>query len=166
MSKTQPVTVFLPDTRGVEISRFGMGNFKLGLGVYTYSRLAGNASFGGNGTCPGATDGCEAFCFAKRIGGAVRQVYYQNLGDDVPPIPAQCRLLRLHVSGDFNTEAYIENWIARLTERADVAANSCTFGRARSSSHRLAPRVAAGRGRIAAQGVPAEPTGRRQSQGR
>lgn len=119
MAKVHPVTVFLPDTRGVSISRFGIGNAKLGFGVMTYSRLAGRE---GLGTCPGSTDECERICYAKRITGPVVDVYRQNSGSDVPPLPADCRVLRIHVSGDFDTVEYIGAWIARLTERPDVTA--------------------------------------------
>ena len=127
------LSVYLPDTRGVEISRYGMGNLKIGMGVFTYSRLAGNPAgrpsgigldtptsrFGG--TCPGSSQECEEICYAKRIGGPVRDIYAINSEvDDVPPIPEECQVLRLHISGDFDTTAYIDNWINRLTERPDV----------------------------------------------
>lgn len=116
--KAEPMIVYLPDTRGVELSRYGCGNMKLGLGVFTYSRLAG----GETGTCPGSTEECEAICYAKRTRGVVRdEVYIQNtVRDDVPPIPATCSILRIHVSGDFDTVDYIQSWITRLTERPDV----------------------------------------------
>lgn len=111
------IIVLLPDTRAVEIGRFGIGNLKIGMGVHTYSRLAG-----GENSCPGATSECEAICYAKRIAGPVRDVYARNMGDDVPEIPEDCRILRVHISGDFDSPAYIQNWIARLTERPDVTA--------------------------------------------
>ena len=140
MKLTQPIEIFLPDTRDVEISRYGFGNLKLGMGVFTYSRIAGNpylynyktAAIFPNanngvpvptnpgGTCPGSTPECESICYAKRIGGPVREVYERNAGDDVPPIPDACQILRLHVSGDFDTSAYISNWVDRLIERSDV----------------------------------------------
>lgn len=128
----KPLEVFLPDTRGVEISRYGYGNLKIGLGVFTYSRLAGSPAqnsyhaHGGRivqGTCPGSTDECEAICYAKRIEGPVRDIYVINSErNDVPPIPEPCKILRIHVSGDFDSAAYIRNWIQRLTERPDVTA--------------------------------------------
>lgn len=117
---TSPLIVFLPDTRGVEISRYGIGNLKIGLGVYTYSRLAGNAAYNGVGTCPGSTEECERICYAKRIAGPVREIYNRNAGADVPPIPEDAKVLRIHISGDFDSVEYINNWIARLTERPDV----------------------------------------------
>jgi hypothetical protein len=114
------ITVYLPDTRAVEISRFGSGNLKLGFGVFTYSRLAGHPAFTEGGTCPGATTECEAICYAKRIGGPVKQNYLRNLASDVPPIPEDCTILRIHVSGDFDSNQYIYNWTTRLLERPDV----------------------------------------------
>lgn len=130
--KAHPLTIYLPDTRGVEISRYGRGNLKLGPRVFTYSRPAGNptrrhiSAMGLDtlattlGTCPGSTDECEAICYAKRIQGPVFDLYTQNMRDDVPELPVECELLRLHVSGDFDTVAYIENWITQLQRRPDV----------------------------------------------
>lgn len=113
--------VHLPDTRGVEISPYGKGNLKLGANVYTYSRVAGQYAL--LGTCPGSTDECEDICYAKRIGGPVLAQYRKNsLEDTVPAIPSECTLLRIHVSGDFNSLTYIHNWIARIAERPDVQA--------------------------------------------
>lgn len=112
------ITVYLPDTRAVEIARYGIGNLKIGMGVYTYSRLAGMIN-----TCPGSTVECEAICYAKRIQGPVRDIYAKNSEtSDVPPIPEEAQVLRIHVSGDFDSVAYINNWIARLEERPDVTA--------------------------------------------
>lgn len=124
MKLLKPLVVHLPDSRGVEISRYGLANLKIGPGVYTYSRLAGYPSGDAPTTCPGATSGCEAICYAKRIDGIVkREVYLQNsLTDEVPPIPEDCKLLRIHVSGDFNTPEYILNWVRRLQQRPDVIA--------------------------------------------
>jgi hypothetical protein len=120
----KPITVYLPDTRGVEINRFGCGNLKLGFGVFTYSRFAGKATPSHpHGTCPGSTEECEAICYAKRISGAVPlMVYNQNMGADVPPIPDDCQVLRIHVSGDFDSIEYIQNWVMRLQARPDVTA--------------------------------------------
>ena len=119
--KAKPTIVYLPDTRDVEISRYGLGNLKLGPGVYSYSRLPGaKQSTYHHGTCPGSSMECEAICYAKRIGGPVQEVYRRNGGSLVPPIPDECKILRLHVSGDFDTVEYIQNWIERLTMRPDV----------------------------------------------
>lgn len=139
MSKAQPITVFLPDTRGVELSPFGSGNMKIGFGVYTYSRLPGDPALrhvgdgvtreasdlfpqaNPQGTCPGSTVECEAICYAKRIDGVVRGIHRANsMSSGVPPIPQDCHTLRIHISGDFDSVDYIQNWVARLTERPDV----------------------------------------------
>lgn len=133
MKITDPIVVHLPDTRAVVVSPYGLGNLKIGPTVYTYSRLPGHPSrlalgsgYGAHGTCPGASPECEAVCYARRPvmeRGAVFQMWSNNsLVDSVPPIPADCRLLRLHVGGDFDTVEYTRNWVARLEERPDVAA--------------------------------------------
>lgn len=128
--KAQPITVYLPDTRSVDVSRYGMGNDKIGFGVFTYSRTPGDPAKrdtesdmprGYYGTCPGSTTECEAICYAKRIKGDVALVHRRNsVRSDVPPIPGECRILRIHVSGDFDSVEYIENWIVQLILRPDV----------------------------------------------
>jgi hypothetical protein len=115
--KASPLVVYLPDTRGVAISPYGKGNAKIGPNVYTYSRLPGKDQ-----TCPGATAACEAVCYAKRVDGPVRQMWRGNSAETVPPIPDDCRLLRLHISGDFTTVSYINAWYERLAARPDVTA--------------------------------------------
>jgi hypothetical protein len=118
---TSPLIVYLPDTRGVEISPFGRGNWKIGPGVFTYSRLAGKYTL--LGTCPGSTPECEDICYAKRITGIVRQQYKANSESAfVPALPQDARLVRIHVSGDFDAPDYINNWCQRLQERPDVTA--------------------------------------------
>lgn len=122
MSKlSKPLIVYLPDTRGVELGRYGIGNLKIGLGVYTYSRNAGKYE---GGTCPGSSDECERICYAKRIQGVLKQQVYSvnSLTDEVPPIPEGAEVLRLHISGDFDSVTYIENWRYRLLERPEVTA--------------------------------------------
>ena len=142
---TKPLTVYLPDTRGVVLEqRYGKGNLKIGPNVYTYSRLpgmvgrfalglslAGESSIGGReaiywaGTCPGATPECQRICYASRPvaeGGVVFDMWNRNtITNEVPPIPDDADLLRIHVSGDFDTPEYIDNWILRLEDRPDVA---------------------------------------------
>lgn len=133
--------VFIPDTRGVMVeARYGKGNTKIGTNVYTYSRLPGlqgRAALGfahegaripegdsHSGTCPGATDECQRICYARgpvTERGPVFAMWERNsLTDSVPPIPAEATLLRIHVSGDFNSAAYIDAWCRRLQERPDV----------------------------------------------
>lgn len=136
------LTVHLPDTRGVIISRWGKGNEKLGTdGVYTYSRLPGSpdgrfsdAAFAAGfavgtstGTCPGSTEACESICYAKRVvDTAVWDVWKRNstgmetLPGEDDPLPADAKIVRIHVSGDFTTQSYIEAWIALATRRSEV----------------------------------------------
>ena len=133
--KGKPLTVYLPDTRGVEISRFGRGNLKIGMNVFTYSRLPGDPNRlalgsgeydGWRGTCPGATEECQRICYAARPvteNGAVAKMWWLNsITNSVPDLPEQCKLLRIHVSGDFDTLDYIASWYNRLKERPDVTA--------------------------------------------
>lgn len=117
MASAKQQTIFVPDTRGVLLSRYGKGNMKIGADVFTYSKLPGKEF----GSCPGSTAVCEVLCYAKRIGGIVRDIYEVNTNaKDVPPIPHDAKLLRIHVSGDFDTVDYIDAWVARLLERPDV----------------------------------------------
>jgi hypothetical protein len=116
MTAAKQLLVYLPDTRGVQVARFGRGNAKIGANVYTYSRLPG-----GEWTCPGATPECERFCYAKRVSGPVRDVWATNSADEIPPpLPDDTRLFRLHVSGDFTSVRYIYAWRERLEARPDV----------------------------------------------
>ena len=148
-AKSHELTVYLPDTRGVTLSRYGRGNLKLGMGVYSYSRLPGRtykAALGTvdarptgyfipddldhglkpswPGTCPGSTPECERICFASRpvaeLGPVASMWLGNSIREDVPPIPADAKLLRLHVSGDFTSIEYISNWITNLSNRPDV----------------------------------------------
>src|SRR3990167_3149990 len=133
--KAKLLTLYLPDTRGVTISPYGVGNMKIGLGVRTYSRLPGHPNsralglteeYTRRGTCPGATLECQSICYAARPvaeQGVVYEMWRRNSDyESVPPIPDDCKLLRIHVSGDFTTVDYIEGWIVRLKERPDVTA--------------------------------------------
>lgn len=107
--------VYLPDQRDVELSPYGLSNAKLGPNVYTYSLPAGK-----DHSCPGSTSLCEEFCYAKRIGGVVGYIHRENLKrgpEGLPEIPLDCELLRIHVSGDFYSEAYVRAWIHRLRAR-------------------------------------------------
>jgi hypothetical protein len=145
------LVVYIPDTRGVTISRFGFGNLKIGPNVFTYSRLPGSperpalgteahylitdregflrSDYSGpwlpKGTCPGSSPECEAICYAKRPvaeEGAVHEMWKLNSQtEDVPTsFPDGCTLVRLHVSGDFTSVAYIEGWIRLCEANPDV----------------------------------------------
>src|SRR3990167_5992196 len=133
--KAKLLTLYLPDTRGVQISPYGYGNAKIGHSVFTYSRLPGHPNsralglpeeYTRRGTCPGATLECQSICYAARPvaeQGVVYEMWRRNSDyESVPPIPDDCKLLRTHVSGDFTTVDYIEGWIVRLKERPDVTA--------------------------------------------
>lgn len=140
-AKKRLLTVYLPDTRGVTISRFGTGNLKIGLGVHTYSRLPGSPARsalgsgyldefvahldGMNGTCPGATPECQAICYAARPvaerGPVARMWRANSITDDVPEeLPPGCTLLRLHISGDFSSVRYIDGWQQLLARHPEV----------------------------------------------
>ncbi len=136
------LTIHLPDTRGVIISRWGKGNEKLGKdGLYTFSRLpgspdgrfaavafaAGLPSGTSEGTCPGSTEECESICYAKRVVDTpVWGVWERNSESETlpwpedDPLPADAKIVRIHVSGDFTTVSYIEQWIALATKRPEV----------------------------------------------
>jgi hypothetical protein len=129
------LVVYLPDTRGTTISRFGKGNYKIGLDVFTYSRLPGHPSRGAlglpdesfpwPGTCPGATAECQAICYAARPVaelGPVYDMWFRNSQTEEVPadLPPGCRYLRLHISGDFTSRQYIHAWTALLRRHPEV----------------------------------------------
>jgi hypothetical protein len=146
---TKKLIVYLPDTRGTTISQFGSGNLKIGPNVFTYSRLPGLPSEpalgmeghyfmdreswlrseyvveGYEGTCPGATDECRAVCYAARPvaeNGPVNHMWWLNSRTEEVPaeLPPDCRLLRLHISGDFTSEKYIDGWTSLLSRHPHV----------------------------------------------
>lgn len=139
-AKRHHLTVYIPDTRGVTVSRFGRGNLKIGLDVYTYSRLPGlpghyalgidgasEIGFGpyNEGTCPGATPECQSICYASRPvaeQGAVMGMWQDNsVTEEVPDeLPYDCVFLRLHVSGDFTSERYIDGWTNLIARNPHV----------------------------------------------
>jgi hypothetical protein len=122
---------------------------KIGPNVFTYSRYPGlptepalgfeghymmdreswlrseYVTPGYEGTCPGATDECRAVCYAARPvaeNGPVNQMWWLNSRtEDVPAeLPDGCTLLRLHISGDFTTERYIDGWTSLISRHPDV----------------------------------------------
>lgn len=106
----EDTTTYLADDRRATISRWMKGNPKLGPGVYSYSRLPGKTG----GTCPGSSQECEEICYAKRIiNKDVIDIYRTNtLTEHIPPLPSDAKLVRFHVSGDFDTPMYVLNWYA------------------------------------------------------
>lgn len=144
MKVTGEIIVHIPDTRGVVISPFGSGNLKIGHGIYTYSKLPGRPTevalgsphrltvLQGDhhgtsvmGTCPGATPECVSICYAQRPvaeQGVVYQMWQANslAGANVPDPPADAALIRLHISGDFDSVAYIDRWREILEQRPQL----------------------------------------------
>jgi hypothetical protein len=118
--RADELVVYLPDTRGVRLARWGRGNLKLGASVYTYSTLPGRPCDGG--TCPGATSRCLDVCYAFRIRDPVRTVYQLNtaLGAKLPELPTDARVVRWHVSGDFDSVEYIRAWTELAEQHPDV----------------------------------------------
>lgn len=133
------LVVYLPDTRGVTVSRFGFGNLKIGRDVHTYSRLPGHPAAPAlgmparpdwryedvQGTCPGASKECQAICYAARPvteKGVVYEMWKRNsLVETVPEeLPPGCTHLRLHISGDFTSTPYIDGWTALLARAPHV----------------------------------------------
>lgn len=136
-TKKHHLTVYIPDTRGVSISRFGKGNLKIGQdGVYTYSRLPGSSEappLGTDetfppqlrGTCPGATEECQAICYASRPvaeRGLVFSMWTRNsMSEDVPQeLPPDAKIVRIHVSGDFTSLRYIAGWYDLISKYPNV----------------------------------------------
>lgn len=134
MTKVSKIKVYIPDTRGVVMEdRYQQGNLKIGMGVTTYSRLPGDPKyaalgmpegFGHAGTCPGATPECQRMCYAARPveeQDVVFRIWHRNsLTDEVPAIPDECEILRIHVGGDFDKLTYIAAWWRRIRERLTI----------------------------------------------
>ena len=116
----EELTVHLIEDRRATISRWGLGNSKLGKRVYTFSRVAGRDG----GTCPGSTDACEDVCYAKRMaapGSPLAALFDINTAKpDLSGLPADAKIVRIHVSGDFDTPAYVQQWIELAQERPEV----------------------------------------------
>jgi hypothetical protein len=94
------------------------GNTKLGPKVWTWSLPAVT-------TCPGASTGCLAACYARKgryVFKSVKDSHASNLAmiDQPEFVPWMLGLLRtncvdvlrVHASGDLHSEAYIQNWIS------------------------------------------------------
>lgn len=112
--------IHLIEDRRIILSPWGKGNLKLGLGIYTYSKLPGRIS----GTCPGSSGECELICYAKRLvhNKWVWELYKENTlrGDELPELPSDAKIVRFHVSGDFDTPGYIISWIRLAAKNPDV----------------------------------------------
>jgi len=115
MKLSSQIEVYLPDTRGVTISRYGRGNLKIGPNVFTYSKVAEES-------CPGSTPWCRENCYAKRIRAPVSTLYMENTdaGAQVPDLPEGSKLVRIHVSGDFDSPQYVQRWIEIVIQNPSV----------------------------------------------
>ncbi len=117
----EAMTVHLIEDRRAGVSPWGLGNSKLGPGVYTYSKLPGLPCDGGS--CPGATPYCRDLCYVQRmlLDPFLCLLYSANSqrGDELPPLPEGELLVRGHISGDFDTEAYIRAWFALAQAREE-----------------------------------------------
>lgn len=119
--RSEALPIHLVVDRRSEISPWGLGNGKLGPGVYTYDRLPGHTVTGG--TCPGSTQDCESVCYAKRLvsNRPIWDLLRENTArEEVPELPEGAKLVRIHVSGDFDTKSYIRSWIRLVRRNPDV----------------------------------------------
>lgn len=102
------------------------GNSKLGPGVWQWSIPAGT-------TCPGQTPLCALHCYAKRshfIAPVVRQALIRNKHLAESPEfgdwmlgelrRANCRVVRIHVAGDFHRVGYLRQWWKVIRRRRNV----------------------------------------------
>jgi hypothetical protein len=113
------VTYLVDDRRG-SLSPWCRGNSKVGSGpgIYMYSKLPVV-------TCPGASEECLAICYARKVEPANKhlwQLWAENTerGANLPPLPEDARLIRIHVSGDFDTVEYIRAWAKLALENRHV----------------------------------------------
>ncbi len=119
--------VHLFTDRRMRISRWSKANDKLAdsdaVGFYSYDRMAGLRWAGEDGTCPAATQECLSWCYAVRglnPNPLMRAIFQQNVGADIPPLPKNARIIRWHVSGDFDSSTYVNNWIVTVKRNRHV----------------------------------------------
>ncbi|MDE2102475.1 MAG: hypothetical protein KGL39_34835 [Patescibacteria group bacterium] len=112
------LTTHIVEDRRAVVSPWGRGNSKIGPGVYTYSKRPAV-------TCPGASEECLAICYAIRAEQKnewVAKLWASNTerGDTLPEMPPDAKLVRFHISGDFDTVRYIQNWNSLVDSYRDV----------------------------------------------
>jgi hypothetical protein len=105
------------------------GNTKLGPNVWTYSQPQVD-------TCPGRSQLCEKVCYAHRPARMYKGVaggwqarldaytqypthWVKQMMDELWQLPASS-VVRLHVSGDFHTRQYAEDWYFLMQRRAST----------------------------------------------
>ena len=102
------------------------GNTKVGPEVFCWSLPWVS-------TCPGATEACRAACYAKRFGRFrnLSSMYANNLeAAESPGFASEmveeitrrdAKVVRIHVSGDFYSAAYVRKWVAIVKRLPGVA---------------------------------------------
>lgn len=115
------LTTYLVEDRRGRVSAYGLGNSKVGPGVFTYSKLPGRVG----GSCPGASSHCEQICYAKRVAVTNDQVWAlwtRNTlrGAEVPTLPPEAKIVRWHVSGDFDSVEYTRAWCKTVNRSPEV----------------------------------------------
>ena len=114
------LTVHPIEDRRSLVSPWGKGNSKIGPGIYTYSKLPGRQS----GTCPGSSAECEMICYAKRVimNKPVWELWERNTvrGENLPDLPNDAKIVRFHISGDFDTWQYTRAWVMMCEDIPDV----------------------------------------------
>jgi len=94
-------------------------------------------------TCPGATSACLTSCYAKRgnfVFPAIQNFFRQNYEGSQEEsfvevmsgliLQKQCRVFRIHISGDFYSKEYIEKWIqivGNVNKRLGKTGEFCRF---------------------------------------
>jgi hypothetical protein len=111
------------------MSMLKKGNQKLGEGIYTFSLTA-------VASCPGATDYCASRCYADNVQRRYRtareawEANFELAADDLGGFETLLKLdmsrlksgsvVRIHVSGDFFSAAYVRVWQRTMMTRPDV----------------------------------------------
>lgn len=103
----------------IKMAKINLGNTKLGAAIWSWS-LPASARM-----CPGASAACKKACYAKRghfLHSSVRNSYLANQKAAKSSTftrwmtaqlqASHVKILRIHVSGDFYSAAYIRKWIA------------------------------------------------------
>jgi len=112
----EDLTTYLIEDRRASLSPYGRGNSKLGPNVFTYSKLPGPS-------CPGATE-CIKYCWAMRLiqNKPIWDLWTENTvaGAQLPILPKTAKIVRIHVSGDFDSPEYVQSWIELCNREKDT----------------------------------------------
>lgn len=104
--------------RGTNRRLLAAGNEKLGSSIRSFSLPHGSEA-----SCPGLTPTCKKLCYVSRYTRRFNLDYKHNLvqaekADFVTRLSREAalvRTVRVHVSGDFYSAAYVNKWIAVAT---------------------------------------------------